>query len=84
MTLQNFIKTKPYLIWSTRDYQALNNEAVVEAVLNYGNWDDVQRIIKIAGIKTIAAIFKKKSRQKRCNYRPDIKHYFSLFFNKYA
>lgn len=84
MTLQSFIKKRPYLVWSTKNYQALDNEAIVEAVLNYGNWDDFKKIIKILGLKKIARIFRQKSKQKRCNYRPEVKNYFTLYFNKYA
>ena len=84
MTLQAFIKKRPYLVWSTRNYAELNNEAIVEAVLNYGNWEDFKKMTKILGLKKTARIFRKKSQQKRCNYRPEVKHYFTLYFNKYA
>jgi len=84
MTLQSFIKKRPHLVWSTKNYDKLSNEAIVEAVLNYGNWEDFKKIIKILGIKKTAQIFRKKSKQKRCNYRPEVKHYFTLYFNKYA
>lgn len=84
MTLQDFIKKRPYLVWSTKNYDALNNEVIVEAVLNYGNWDDFKKMIKILGLKKTARIFREKSKQKRCNYRPEVKNYFNLYFNKYA
>lgn len=84
MTPQEFIKKRPYLVWSTRNYKALNNEAIIEAVLNYGNWQDFKKMIKIIGLKKTAKIFREKSKQKRCNYRPEVKNYFTLYFNKYA
>jgi len=84
MTLQQFIKKRPYLVWSTKNYERLNNEAIIEAVLNYGNWEDFKKIIKILGLKKIAQIFRKEIMQKRCNYRPEVKNYFKLYFNKYA
>ncbi len=84
MTIQQFIKKRKYLVWYVKDPEKLDNEAIVEAVLNYGNWDDVQKMIKILGIKETAKIFRKKAKQKRCNYLPDIKNYFNLYFNKYA
>ncbi len=84
MTIHNFIKKRPYLIWSSSNYKLLSEEAIVEAVLNYGNWVDVQGMIRILGIKKTALIFKKKSKQRRNNYRPDIKNYFKLYFKKYA
>lgn len=84
MNIHQFIKKRKCLVWYVRDPEKLNNEAIIEAILNYGNWDDVQKMIKILGIKKTAAIFKKKSKQKRCNYLPYIKNYFNLYFSKYA
>lgn len=84
MTINDFIKKRPYLIWYTKNYDNLSPDSIVEAVLNYGNWDDVQKMIKILGIKKTASIFKKRSRMKRSNYDPKVKNYFQLYFNKYA
>jgi len=84
MTINDFIKKRPHLIWYTKDYDKLSPEAIVEAVLNYGDWDDVKKVIEILGIKKTASIFRKKSKQKRCNYRPEVKNYFRLYFKKYA
>lgn len=84
MTLENFIKKRPSLIWYTKNYKGLTAEAIVEATLNYGDWDDVQALIKILGIKRTAKIFQKQANQKRCNYHEKSKHYFLLYFKKYA
>jgi hypothetical protein len=80
----NFIEKRPYLIWWVKNYERLNNEAVVEATLNYGDWEDVQLLFKILGIKTVAKIFQKQIKQKRINYRPKSKNYFSLYFKQHA
>ncbi|MBU0722850.1 MAG: hypothetical protein ABII99_02950 [Patescibacteria group bacterium] len=84
MTINDFIKKRPHLVWYTDNYDNLSPDSVVEAVLNYGNWDDVQKLIKILGINTTAKIFQKNSTQKRCNYRQRPKRYFTLYFKKYA
>ena len=84
MTIKEFIKKKKYLVWYVKNPEKLNNEAIIEAILNYGDWDDVQKMIKILNIQKVAKIFRKKSKEKRCNYFPDIKNYFNLYFNKYA
>lgn len=87
MTIHQFIKKRPYLIWYVKNYDALNEAAIVEATLNYGDWDDVMKLIKIMGMKKIARVFRRYSKPDkfgRCNYRPDIKNYFNLFFKKYA
>lgn len=88
MTLQNFIKKRRYLFWYVKEPEKnLGSESVVEAVLNYGNWDDVQTLIKIMGIKKVAKIFREKSKPSkmgRQNYDPKAINYFNLYFNKYA
>jgi hypothetical protein len=89
MTIQQFIEKRPYLVWyvSKENLNKLNEESIVEHVLNYGNWDDVQEMIKILGLaKTAQVFFKKSTPDKfgRQNYRPEIKHYFQLYFNKYT
>lgn len=75
---------KPHLVWYTRNYDHLSDASIVEAVLNYGSWDDFKKLIVILGISKTVKIFRQKSRQKRCNYRPEIKNYFDLYFRKYA
>ena len=84
MTINSFIKIRPYLVWHTKNYDNLSEEAIVEAVLNYGDFDDVKGMIKILGIKKTAEIFRKESNKKRCNFRPEIKNYFQLYFKKYG
>ena len=84
MTLQNFIKKRKYLVWYTNNFDGLSPEAIVEATLNYGNWDDVLKLIQILGIKETARIFKAQARRQRSNYRPEIKHYFTLYFQAHA
>jgi hypothetical protein len=87
MTMASFIKSRPYLLWYVKDVGKVSKESVVEAVLNYGDWEDVQKLIKILGIKNVARIFRKKSpksKMGRTNYRPEIVNYFNLYFKKYA
>lgn len=84
MKINDFIKKRPYLIWYTKNFSGLSSEAIVESVLNYGNFDDVNKMISILGIKKTANIFRKQIRQKRKNYRPEIENYFQLYFKKYA
>ena len=82
MKLSEFIKKRPYLIWHTKNYDGLSAESIVEATLNFGDWDDVQALIRILGVKKTAQIFKKKSQQKRGNYDLKVKHYFQLYFKE--
>ncbi len=87
MGIHEFIKKRPYLVWYVKDLNKLDEASIVEHVLNCGDWDDVQGMIKILGIKKTAKIFREKSTPDkfgRQNYRPEIKHYFNLYFDKYV
>lgn len=83
MSLKRFIKKRPYLVWYTKNLDQLSEEAIVEAVLNYGDFDDVKKMIKILNIKKAAKIFNRQLKQKRCNYSPQVANYFKLYFKKY-
>jgi len=82
--IAKFIQKRPYLFWFIKEPEQLSQEAVVEAVLNLGSWLDVQELFELFGIQQTAEIFRRKSREKRNNYRPEIKNYFEHYFNKYA
>lgn len=84
MVIRNFIEKRPYLIWYTRDFKHISREAVFEAVLNYGDFDDVKKIIALLGKKNAARIFQKQARNRRTNYDPKVANYFRLYFQKYA
>lgn len=84
MKVQNIVKNKPYLIWYTKDYDGLSDAAVVEAVLNYGDMDDVRKLIKVLGARRVAKIFREKSSMPRSNYDPKMRHFFNLYFSKHA
>lgn len=84
MKINSFIKNRPYLVWHTRNFKNLSQKAIVEGVLNYGDFDDIKKMIKILGLKKTATIFLKNSSQARSNYRPEIKNYFNLYFKEYA
>ena len=84
MDYRDIIRNNPGLIWYTRDYDHLSEESVVEAVLNYGNWEDVEGLIKSLGIKRVADIFNTYAFRPRTNYFPQISNYFRLYFDKYA
>ena len=79
--VQDIIKKKPYLAWYVKNLEDLSDESVLEHVLNYGNWQDVQTFIKIKGLESTKNLFNKTLQQTRSNYKDNIKHYFNLYFN---
>ncbi len=85
--LRQFIEKRKYLVWWVKDHSKLSPESIVEATLNYGDWNDVQELIEIMGIERVASIFREKSKPSamgRQNYRPEIKHYFDLYFQRHV
>lgn len=82
--LKQLFREKPYLCWYVKDVTLLSLESMVEHVLNYGSWGDVMLLINTIGIKAVSKVFFEKSSGGRTNYRPKVKHFFSLFFNANA
>ena len=82
--LTQFAKQTPSLFWSTKSYDKLSPEVILENTLNYGDWSDVQQIFQIMGLSNAYKVFDKIANKKRGNLRPSIKHYFTLYFEKYA
>lgn len=84
MSPQDIIFRKPYLAWYVKNPAQLSDESVLEHVLNYGDWNDVQAYINMKGIQETAKIFYDQAQSERSNYFPEIKHYFGKYFAKYA
>lgn len=84
MTTQNFIRKRPHLIWYVKDVQKLSDEAVVEAVLNHGDFDDFNGLMSILGAQRTREAFIKGLRKKRSNYDPKVTNYFKLYFKRHA
>lgn len=87
MNIHEFIKKRKHLIWWVKDHDSLKKESIVEATLNYGDWDDVQTLISILGIQEVARIFRERSKPSkigRQNYNKKTKNYFSLYFDAHA
>jgi hypothetical protein len=82
--LKEFMKARPHLIWYVKNRENLSVESIVEHTLNYGDWDDVQKLISILGINETAKIFREQTNRPRINYRSEVTNYFKLYFNKYA
>lgn len=81
MSVNDIIKNKPYLVWYVKNPDKLSESSVLEHILNYGNWDDVQQFIKIKGFKKTKKLFNQSLKNRRINYKPAIKSYFYRYFN---
>jgi len=81
---RDYVKSRPYLMWSTSDYENLSPEIIVESILNYGDWDDFNFVRDLFGVKELSLIFEKILKKRRVNLRPPTVNYFKNYFNKYA
>lgn len=77
------VQEKPYLFWYVRDKECLSDEAIVEAILNRGDFDDFLKLIDLMGIKKVAEIFYRQTSLKRTNYSKKTENYFRLFFERH-
>ncbi|MBP7786017.1 hypothetical protein KA062_02050, partial [Patescibacteria group bacterium] len=68
--VRNYLKLKPYLVWSTKNYEDLSPDFIVESILNYGDWNDFLFIKDLFGIKNLSQIFENISKKRRVNLRP--------------
>ena len=81
---EKFIEKRKYLFWYVKDPLKVSDDSLVEAVLNLGDWDDFQELIKLLGVNRISEIFEKNTNRPRVNYDKKIINYFKLYFAKYA
>jgi hypothetical protein len=82
--LMRFVKSRERLFWDVGDLKGLSEAAILERILNYGDFEDCKELLKIIGMTKAAEIFRKNSQATRSNYLPAIKNYFTLYFEKYA
>ncbi|MDP3150088.1 MAG: hypothetical protein Q8N83_13275 [Ignavibacteria bacterium] len=83
---KKLIKDYAYLLWWVKesDKEKINEEALVELILNDGDWKGVQRLLALLGIKKVREIFFKQTSGLRCNYRKQTKHFFTLYFENHV
>lgn len=82
---RELIKSRPYLMWSTKNYSELSPESILENVISYGDWTDFKQLVKIFGIKQCAKLFTSKIINKqRTNLKPQTVNYFTKYFQKNA
>ena len=84
--IKQFIREHSNLFWYIPEdkKEDIGNELMVETILNYGDLDDVRQLIKLMGIEQLSSIFFNMEGRKKLNFYPEIYHFFSLLFKKYA
>jgi hypothetical protein len=84
--LRAFIKGHSYLWWWVPEEKKenLSLDSVVEAILNYGNINDIKRLFDLVGTEKTAGIFSKQISGKRPNYGKRTINFFKLYFQRHA
>ncbi len=85
--LQEFIRQHSALWWWVPEEAKpnLSLNSIVEAILNYGEIEDIKKLFEIIGIKKVAEIFfEATENRQRTNYSPVIQNFFTLYFKRHA
>ena len=84
--IDKFIQENSSLFWWIKPEEKMNVSinALVEAVLNYGNEKSVKRLFDLVEIKKVADIFYRQISGKRSNYHQRTKHFFEIYFKRHA
>ena len=84
--IKAFIREKSSLFRSVPEdkKEEISPAVLVETILNYGSMDDVKKLIRLMGMEEVSRIFFSAKGRQKLNYYPEIYHYFSLLFKKYA
>ena len=80
---QKFLQENKGIFWDV-DIKQLNDEAVTERVLNYGNIHSVKKLFELYGLKKVKKIFFAQIKRKRSNYHPQTANYFTLYFHRHG
>ncbi|OGJ15979.1 MAG: hypothetical protein A2632_01365 [Candidatus Pacebacteria bacterium RIFCSPHIGHO2_01_FULL_46_16] len=80
--LSYLLKNRHDLIWWVTESSkaTIPDEMTLEAVLNYGSWQEVTEAISILGWSSARQIFDKLIAGRCNNLRPEVSHYFKLYF----
>lgn len=76
---RNLVKARRFTWYS--DPTKLSMGSIVEHVFSYGDFEDVQELFDILGKKNVRNIFEKQLQQKRSNYRPVTRNFFTHYFH---
>ena len=86
--LKALIRKNAHLFWYSKDSEKENLPlpVVLEFFINYADKENIKALFKTVGIKNAAAVFFEQVHiwGERSNYLPELQHYFTLYFKKYA
>lgn len=80
-------KSNKSLFWDIPEGKIsdLSNEAVIERLVNYGDFDTFKKIFQVMNIEVLVDVFKTILNKKRSNIRPAAANYVKIFIkNNYG
>jgi len=82
---RDIIRHKPHLIWYSDNYDGFSERTIFEHVLNYGEWEDVQELVKIYGFEGCYKIVVEMIlKYKRNNLRKEVVSFYPKYFKAHA
>jgi hypothetical protein len=85
--IQKLISEHSHLFWWVPEEKkkSLSLDAIVEAILNYGDLESVKKLFEAIGEEKASEIFYKNTKnRRRINYFPEVVNYFNLYFETVA
>lgn len=82
--LRKQAKLNPDIFWDIdkEKISKLTDEAILERILNYGNFDQLKVVIK--NKKNFKRIYYNIKDKQRSNLRPEVVNYIDLYIEKYG
>lgn len=80
----NIVQKKPYLFWSVGDKSKLSEQAVVEAVLGFGDMEDFAVLQEHMGLNRVAGIFSLLSKMPRTSLNEKTRNFWKIYFERHA
>jgi len=75
-TRAKWLKERHGLWWSTSQLDKLSDEVILEAVMNYGQWEDFLDLKQWWGLKKIKQLFEQMMSKRRVNLRQPVQVLF--------
>lgn len=65
--LRTFIQNRKYIFWYVSDIEHLSKDAILEWIIQYGDWNDLKEIYNLLGKKDFVDTYKNIVHKKRVN-----------------
>lgn len=79
-----WLKKRRGLWWSTSQLDKLSDEVILEAVMNYGEWEDFLDLKRRWGLKKIKQLFGQMMSKRRVNLRQPVQALFRDYLAVHA